>query len=90
MSVERAQVLVPRRYVAIGGRGPEDVVADSRGRVLTGVEDGRILRLDGLADPATTRVEVLAETGGRPSASNSSPTTPCWCATPNSGCCAST
>jgi sugar lactone lactonase YvrE len=66
MSVERAQVLVPRRYVAIGGHGPEDVVADSRGRVLTGVEDGRILRLDGLADPATTRVEVLAETGGRP------------------------
>lgn len=66
MSVERAQVLVPRRYVAIGGRGPEDVVADSRGRVLTGVEDGRILRLDGLADPATARVEVLAETGGRP------------------------
>ncbi|MFF1292468.1 MULTISPECIES: SMP-30/gluconolactonase/LRE family protein [unclassified Streptomyces] len=66
MSVERAQMLVPRRYVAIGGHGPEDVVADSRGRVLTGVEDGRILRLDGLADPATTRVEVLAETGGRP------------------------
>lgn len=66
MSVERAQVLVPRRYVAIGGRGPEDVVADSRGRVLTGVEDGRILRLDGLADPATARVEVVAETGGRP------------------------
>lgn len=59
-------MLVPRRYVAIGGHGPEDVVADSRGRVLTGVEDGRILRLDGLADPATTRVEVLAETGGRP------------------------
>ncbi|WUE96736.1 SMP-30/gluconolactonase/LRE family protein [Streptomyces sp. NBC_00490] len=64
--MERAQMLVPRRYVAIGGHGPEDVVADSRGRVLTGVEDGRILRLDGLADPATTRVEVLAETGGRP------------------------
>ncbi|NNN29776.1 strictosidine synthase family protein [Streptomyces sp. S3(2020)] len=64
--MERAQVLVPRRYVAIGGRGPEDVVADSRGRVLTGVEDGRILRLDGLADPARARVEVLAETGGRP------------------------
>ncbi|MGV9246386.1 SMP-30/gluconolactonase/LRE family protein [Streptomyces sp. NPDC003710] len=58
--------LVARRYVAIGGRGPEDVVADARGRVLTGVEDGRILRLDGLADPARTRVEVLAETGGRP------------------------
>ncbi|MES5820225.1 SMP-30/gluconolactonase/LRE family protein [Streptomyces sp. RG80] len=64
--MERAQVLVPHRYVAIGGRGPEDVVADSRGRVLTGVEDGRILRLHGLTDPATARVEVLAETGGRP------------------------
>ncbi|MDN0199180.1 SMP-30/gluconolactonase/LRE family protein [Streptomyces sp. S.PNR 29] len=58
--------LVPLRYVAVGGRGPEDVVADARGRVLTGVEDGRILRLDNLADPAAVRVEVLAETGGRP------------------------
>jgi sugar lactone lactonase YvrE len=66
MSVERVQPLVPRRYVAIGGRGPEDVVADSRGRVLTGLQDGRIVRLDGLADPATARVKVLAETGGRP------------------------
>nr|WP_317454067.1 SMP-30/gluconolactonase/LRE family protein [Streptomyces sp. TRM68416] len=58
--------LVVRRYLAIGGRGPEDVVADARGRVLTGVEDGRILRLDGLADPDTARVERLADTGGRP------------------------
>ncbi|MEU6551439.1 SMP-30/gluconolactonase/LRE family protein [Streptomyces sp. NPDC046915] len=64
--MDRPTALVPRHYVAIGGRGPEDVVADDRGRVLTGVEDGRILRLDGLADPGTARVEVLAETGGRP------------------------
>ncbi|KMS67824.1 strictosidine synthase [Streptomyces viridochromogenes] len=68
--MERPGTLVPQHYVAIGGRGPEDVVADARGRVLTGVEDGRILRLDGLTDPAETRVEprveVLAETGGRP------------------------
>lgn len=48
------------------GHGPEDVVADPRGRVLTGVADGRILRLDGLADPVTARTEVIAETGGRP------------------------
>ncbi|CQR65775.1 Strictosidine Synthase [Streptomyces leeuwenhoekii] len=40
----RPAPLVPLRYVAVGGRGPEDVVADARGRVLTGVEDGRILR----------------------------------------------
>ncbi|MEU6576802.1 SMP-30/gluconolactonase/LRE family protein [Streptomyces sp. NPDC046805] len=64
--MDRSTALVPVRYVVVGGRGPEDVVADAHGRVLTGVEDGRILRLDGLADPDTTRVEVLAETGGRP------------------------
>ncbi|WP_189216209.1 MULTISPECIES: SMP-30/gluconolactonase/LRE family protein [Streptomyces] len=58
--------LVPLAYVGIGGRGPEDVVADDRGRILTGVEDGRVLRLSGVADPVRARVEVLAETGGRP------------------------
>ncbi|MER5750299.1 SMP-30/gluconolactonase/LRE family protein [Streptomyces sp. NPDC002088] len=64
--MDRPTPLVPIRYVALGGHGPEDVVADTRGRVLTGVEDGRILRLDGLTGPAPARVEVLAETGGRP------------------------
>ncbi|MFC8513365.1 SMP-30/gluconolactonase/LRE family protein [Streptomyces sp. NPDC057257] len=64
--MDRPAALVPLRYVAIGGRGPEDVVADARGRVLTGVEDGRILRVDGLTGEAPARVEVLAETGGRP------------------------
>ncbi|MGX4693999.1 SMP-30/gluconolactonase/LRE family protein [Streptomyces sp. JNUCC 63] len=64
--MDRPTPLVPRAYVAIGGRGPEDVVADDRGRVLTGVEDGRILRLHGLTDPSGARVEVLADTGGRP------------------------
>ncbi|MEU0005657.1 SMP-30/gluconolactonase/LRE family protein [Streptomyces sp. NPDC006314] len=58
--------LVPLRYVSLGARGPEDVVADRHGRVLTGVEDGRILRVHHLGDPLTARVEVLAETGGRP------------------------
>ncbi|CCK32426.1 strictosidine synthase [Streptomyces davaonensis JCM 4913] len=64
--MNRPRTLVPHRYLAIGGRGPEDVVADTRGRVVTGVEDGRILRLDRLADPDRARVTVLAETGGRP------------------------
>ncbi|MFI1165436.1 SMP-30/gluconolactonase/LRE family protein [Streptomyces sp. NPDC020801] len=64
--MDRPTALVPLGYVAIGGRGPEDVVADEYGRVLTGVEDGRILRLDGLDEPAGARIEVLAETGGRP------------------------
>jgi sugar lactone lactonase YvrE len=50
------------RRVPLPGRGPEDVVVDGLGRVLTGVEDGRILRVE----PATGAVEVLADTGGRP------------------------
>ncbi|MEV5101617.1 SMP-30/gluconolactonase/LRE family protein [Streptomyces massasporeus] len=63
--MDRPTALVPRHYVAVGP-GPEDVVADPRGRVLTGVADGRILRLDALADPVAARAEVIAETGGRP------------------------
>ncbi|MGW2781170.1 SMP-30/gluconolactonase/LRE family protein [Streptomyces populi] len=61
-----ATALSPRRAVPLGGRGPEDVVADSRGGVLTGLEDGRIVRVDGLDDPDRTGVRVVAETGGRP------------------------
>ncbi|WP_189183898.1 SMP-30/gluconolactonase/LRE family protein [Streptomyces albiflavescens] len=62
----RPTALVSRRFVPLDGRGPEDVVADSRGRVLTGLEDGRIVRVEGIGDPDRTRVRVLAETGGRP------------------------
>ena len=46
----------------VGGRGPEDVVIDAAGRVITGLEDGRIVRLPaGGGEP-----ETLADTGGRP------------------------
>lgn len=46
----------------VGGEGPEDVVVDLAGRVLTGLVDGRIVRLPrGGGAP-----EVLADTGGRP------------------------
>ena len=58
--------LVPLRYITLPGHGPEDVVADPRGRVLTGLSDGRILRIDGLDDPPAARVEHIAEIGGRP------------------------
>ena len=54
--------LPPLRLLDIVGRGPEDVLVDGEGRVLTGVADGRILRLA----PDNRRVEVLADTGGRP------------------------
>jgi sugar lactone lactonase YvrE len=46
----------------VPGTGPEDVVLDSEGRIITGLSDGRILRLSN--DGA--QVETLANTGGRP------------------------
>ena len=64
--MDRRTALVPIRYVTLPGHGPEDVVADPRGRVLTGVSDGRILRVEGLEDPAAARVAHVAEIGGRP------------------------
>ncbi|GAA3128788.1 SMP-30/gluconolactonase/LRE family protein [Streptomyces rameus] len=64
--MDRPTALVPLHYVSLGAHGPEDVVPDPQGRVLTGVADGRILRVHHLGDPLAARVEVLAETGGRP------------------------
>ncbi|MEU8574635.1 SMP-30/gluconolactonase/LRE family protein [Streptomyces asoensis] len=64
--MDRRTPLVPLRYLALPGDGPEDVVADPAGRVLTGVSDGRILRIDGLDDPSAARVEQVAEIDGRP------------------------
>jgi sugar lactone lactonase YvrE len=48
--------------LGLPGYGPEDVVVDGRGRLLTGVEDGRILRVD----PGREAVEVVGDTRGRP------------------------
>jgi len=49
------------RTFHVHGHGPEDVVVDSQGSVYTGVDDGRIIRVD---SDASTR--VVAHTGGRP------------------------
>jgi sugar lactone lactonase YvrE len=46
----------------LNGFGPEDVVVDAEGRIYTGVDDGRILRIA----PDGKRIEVLGDTGGRP------------------------
>ena len=64
--MDRRAALVPLGYLSLPGQGPEDVVADPGGRVLTGVSDGRILRVDGLDDPTTARVEQVGEIDGRP------------------------
>ncbi|GIE78266.1 strictosidine synthase family protein [Actinoplanes philippinensis] len=51
-----------RRLLPTGGHGPEDVVVDSDGQVITGLADGRIVRID----PRSGDRTVLAHTGGRP------------------------
>jgi sugar lactone lactonase YvrE len=50
------------RTLPTGGHGPEDVVFDAEGRVITGLADGRIVRIDPVSGDRT----VLATTGGRP------------------------
>lgn len=44
------------------GFGPEDVALDSGGRIYTGLDDGRIMRLQ----PDGTKPEVFSNTNGRP------------------------
>ncbi|MFF3707100.1 SMP-30/gluconolactonase/LRE family protein [Streptomyces phaeochromogenes] len=56
-------VLPPLRPISLGGTGPEDVVVDREGRVITGVADGRVLRV---RPRGPARVELIARTGGRP------------------------
>jgi sugar lactone lactonase YvrE len=55
-------LLPPVGRLELPGAGPEDVVVDGRGRLLAGLEDGRILRVS--ADGR--RIDTLADTGGRP------------------------
>src|SRR5438874_13784381 len=54
--------LPPLRLIDVGGTGPEDVLVDRDGLVVTGVADGRLLRVR----PETGLVEGIADTGGRP------------------------
>lgn len=50
------------RLIPLPAPGPEDVVVDHRGRVLTGLSDGRVIAID----PVTGDWTELANTGGRP------------------------
>lgn len=49
--------------VAVPAAGPEDVTADTLGRLVTGLSDGSIVRIGSGPDRA---LEVLTNTGGRP------------------------
>ncbi|QIJ60718.1 SMP-30/gluconolactonase/LRE family protein [Streptomyces sp. JB150] len=53
---------VVARRLPTGGHGPEDVVFDRRGALLTGLGDGSVVRMN----PTTGARTVLAGTGGRP------------------------
>ncbi|WP_200800150.1 SMP-30/gluconolactonase/LRE family protein [Jatrophihabitans endophyticus] len=54
--------LPPLRLLPLPAPGPEDVVVDHDGMLLTGVADGRVLR----GDPVTGEWRTVADTGGRP------------------------
>ncbi|GAA1584060.1 SMP-30/gluconolactonase/LRE family protein [Kribbella hippodromi] len=58
----RYPVNVDVEVVELPGAGPEDTLIDADGSVLTGLYDGRILRVS--ADGRT--ISTLADTGGRP------------------------
>lgn len=47
--------------LSVGGFGPEDIAFDEQGRVYTGLQDGRIIRLENDSPP-----QLFADTGGRP------------------------
>lgn len=50
------------RLLRLPGLNPEDVILDTDGQVICGLEDGRILRVN----PVTGTAETLVNTGGRP------------------------
>ena len=52
----------PARLIPLPGEAPEDVVVDPDGRLLCGLEGGRIVRVD----PRGGRCEQVGDTGGRP------------------------
>ncbi|MFG1813335.1 SMP-30/gluconolactonase/LRE family protein [Kribbella sp. NPDC049174] len=59
---QREPTSIEVETVALPGEGPEDTLIDDDGSVLTGLYDGRILRVS--ADGKT--ITTLADTGGRP------------------------
>lgn len=60
---KRYRSLPDLTLVPLSGLGPEDVVVDAQGRVLCGVEDGRLLRLSPDGREAVTLADIAP---GRP------------------------
>jgi sugar lactone lactonase YvrE len=59
---EGSHPLPPVLRLELPGTGPEDVLLDAKGRIYTGVDDGRILRVT----PDGNHIDVITSTGGRP------------------------
>jgi sugar lactone lactonase YvrE len=59
---QRNDLLAGLELLHVPGSGPEDVAVLPDGDLLTGLDDGRLCRLT----PDARRIEVLADTGGRP------------------------
>jgi len=55
-----------QRYRLPSGTGPEDVVVDLEGRLVTGGDDGRIWRWPERRTESPVEPQMLADTGGRP------------------------
>jgi sugar lactone lactonase YvrE len=64
------RTLPPLTFLPVPGHGPEHVVVDAHGRLLTGLADGAIVRISpgGGTGPLTggLATETIANTGGRP------------------------
>lgn len=59
----RNERLADATSIVINGHGPEDLVFDDNGDLLTGLEDGRIVRLRA---PDFSSQSTVVDTGGRP------------------------
>jgi sugar lactone lactonase YvrE len=55
-------ILPKKKLISLPGEAPEDVVVDHEGRLIVGVNDGRVLRVD----PQSGSAQELVNTGGRP------------------------
>lgn len=53
---------VALQVIPVPGEGPEDVVLDAEGRIITGLADGRLLRIS----DEGRRIDTIANTRGRP------------------------
>ena len=75
--------LTIERQLAVGGHGPEDVMFNDNGHLVTGLSDGSIVTID----PTPANGSSWATQEADRSASSRAVTAACSCATTIEGCC---